>query len=263
MIDIERSKMISAERRVRIMKLLNDQGYVQVADAALDFGTSPMTIRRDLYQLEMEGVCIRKRGGAVRKNMDTTLELPFIFKQIQNVEVKKRIADAAIAFIEDGNSIILDSGTTTCAIAQLLFVKRHLIVATNDLQIAIKLSTNPDIKTICTGGVSRTNVFSLQGPIAEASLSNMSVDFCFLGADAIHPDGGIYNVNVEEVPIKQAMIRAANKVILVTDSTKFTLHGFAKVCDLSQVNVIITDDQIGAETQEMIRGSFRKEIIMV
>jgi DeoR/GlpR family transcriptional regulator of sugar metabolism len=255
--------MIPAERRARLIKLLNDDGYVQVAEIAEEFGISPMTIRRDLFEMEKEGVCIRKRGGAVRNSQSVTMELPYNIKQNRNVDVKKRIAEAALNLIVDGNSLILDSGTTTFALAQRLAARRRLFVVTNDLQIATKLAANPEISVVCTGGMARPNVFSLQGALAESCFSNLSVDITFLGADAIHPDGGIYNVNIEEVPIKQAMLRTGAKIILLTDSTKFTLRGIARVCDFSQIDIVITDDQIAPEAKEMIRSSIRENLILV
>ncbi len=255
--------MIQEERRAQLVKILNETGYVQVADLADRLGISPITIRRDLLMMEKEGICVRTRGGAVTHNRGVTMELPYVIKQVQNVEIKKRIAEAALNIIEDGNSIILDSGSTTYALALRLATKRRLYVVTNDLQIAFKLAANPDINLICSGGSARANVYSLQGVLAESCIRNLRVDITFLGADAVHANCGIYNVNIEEVPIKQAMINVANKVVLLTDSSKFELYGFAKICDLNQIDTVITDDHISVQTKEMIRNNIRGELILV
>ena len=177
--------MISEERRARLMKMINERGYVQVTDLVAEFEVSPVTIRRDLEIMEKEGLLIRKRGGAIRRNQGVTMELPYIIKQVHNVEIKRRIAETALNMVSDGDSIILDSGSTTFELAQKLGTKTRLSVVTNDLYIATKLAANPDINLICTGGVARSNVFSLQGAIAEASIRNLRAEITFLGADAI------------------------------------------------------------------------------
>ena len=255
--------MISEERRARLMKLISERGYVQVTDLVKQFDVSPVTIRRDLETMEKEGLLIRKRGGAIRRSQGVTMELPYIIKQVQNIEIKKRIAEQALGMVEDGFSVILDSGSTTFELAQKLVTKTRLSVVTNDLYIATKLAANPDINLICTGGVARSNVFSLQGAIAETCIRNLRVEITFLGADAIHPDGGIYNVNIDEVSVKHAMIESAPKVVLLVDSSKFEVCGFAKICSLSQIDTVITDDGVSDETREMINSFISGELIIV
>lgn len=255
--------MISEERRARIMKSINEVGYIQVADLVEVFNVTPVTIRRDLEVMEQEGLIIRKRGGAIRRNQGVTMELPYIIKKVQNVEIKRSIAEVALTMVDDGFSVLLDSGSTTFELARQLVTKTRLSVVTNDLYIATKLAANPDINLICTGGVARSNVFSLQGAIAESTLKNLRTDIAFLGADAVHPDGGIYNVNIDEVSVKQAMIKSAPKVVLLADSSKFDVCGFAKICDLSQIDSVITDQGIRSDTKEMISNIIPGELIIV
>lgn len=255
--------MFPAERRAKLISLLTASGFLQVGEISQKLDISPITVRRDLQELEKEGICIRKRGGAISRSRSATMELPYAIKQVQNQEVKKRIAETAIQFVESGDSVILDSGSTAFALASRLVTKRHLYVVTNDLYVASKLGTNPEINTICTGGNVRPNVFSLQGSLAESCFSNLKVDTTFLGADAVHDDGCVYNVNFEEVPIKLAMIRSATQVILLADSTKFQIQGFAKVCELSELDYVITDQGITPEQKEMIRSKVRKDLIVV
>lgn len=255
--------MIPAKRRALLMTLINESGYAQAANLAEELGVSQLTIRRDLQLMEKEGLVIRKRGGAISRNKSVTMELPYSIKRLQNLEIKKRIAKAALTMVEDGNSIILDSGSTTYALAQRLVAKNRLSVVTNDLYIATKLAANPDINLICTGGVARANVFSLQGALAELCIRDLRVEITFLGADAIHKNGGIFNVNIDEVPIKQAMIDAATKVVLIVDSSKFKVRGFARICDLSRIDTVITDDGMAAKTRQMIQDKIRGELIIV
>lgn len=251
--------MIAEERRALLLSKLRDDGYIQVADLAEELDISSATIRRDLILLEKEGICIRKRGGAVRSSQGVTMEVPYDVKKHRNTEAKNRIAKEALKLVENGDTILLDAGSTTFALASLLHNKERLTVVTHDLNIAVKLAANPNINLICTGGVARANVYTLQGAQVVDFIRNLRVDKSFVGADAIHSDGTISNVNIEEVPIKQAMIQAANQVVLLTDSSKFGITGFAKVCDISEIDYVITDDGIPEE----YLGSLKKDKVKV
>ena len=239
--------MIAEERKALLMNRLREDGYVQVADLAAELNLTPVTIRRDLILLEEEGLCIRKRGGAVRSTQGVTAEIPYDVKKNRNIAEKNRIASAAISLVENGDTILLDAGSTIYSLACLLHTRERLTVVTHDLNIAVKLASNPRINLICTGGIARANVFTLQGSQVVDFIRNLKVDKSFIGADAIHSDGTISNVNIEEVPIKQAMIESANQVILLTDSSKFGITGFAKVCNITDIDYLITDSNAPEE----------------
>jgi DeoR/GlpR family transcriptional regulator of sugar metabolism len=247
--------MITEERRTLILKKLSENRFVQVSDLAEEFEVSAVTIRRDLDSLEEESLCIRKHGGAIRVNPGVTLEMPYDVKRHEMVIEKEQIAKQALNLIEDGDTFILDSGSTTYALALLLTSKIRMTVVTNDLKIAIKLAENPKIKIICTGGIARSSIFSLDGAIAESLIRNIHVDKTFLSADAIHHDGVISNVNVEEVAVKQAMVKAAETTILLADSSKFEKSGFAKICDLKDFDILITDSGISDKARVMIKST--------
>lgn len=246
--------MIAEERKAFLIQELNLNGYVQVAELAEKLHITAATIRRDLTLLESEGICVRKRGGAVRSAQGVAFEPAYDVKRIRYEAEKRLIAEAAQRLVEDGNAIILDAGSTTYALALQLLRRKNIKVVTNDLKIAVCLAANPNIHTIITGGIARPYVFSLQGPQSETFIRNLRVDKTFLGADAIHADGSIYNVNMDEVPIKQAMIAAASQVVLIADSSKFEKTGFVKVCDMSQVDLVITDRSLPVEKLELIRS---------
>jgi DeoR family transcriptional regulator, aga operon transcriptional repressor len=239
--------MIAEERKAHLLNKLRDDGYIQVADLAEKLDLSPVTIRRDLIMLEKEGLCVRKRGGAIRSTQGVTVEIPYDIKKNRNITEKSRIAKAALGLVENGDTILMDAGSTIYSLACLLHSRERLTVVTHDLNIAVKLAANPNINLICTGGIARANVFTLQGSQVVDFIRNLRVDKSFIGADAIHADGTISNVNIEEVPIKQAMIKAANQVILLTDSSKFGITGFARVCDITDVDYIITDNNAPEE----------------
>jgi len=246
--------MIAEERRAILLNELNEIGYVQATELADRFNLSAATIRRDLAFMEKEGLCIRKRGGAIRSSQGVTLELPYEIKQNQKIAEKKRIAEAAAKLVGDGTTLILDAGSTTYALALRLLSKQRITVVTNDLQIAVKLASNPNISLICTGGTARPNVYSLQGSQVESFIKNLRVDQAFIGADAIHKDCTVSNVNFDEVPIKQAMLHAAEKVILLADSSKFNKTGFVKVCNLTDIDILITDSGVSREIVEQYQS---------
>lgn len=253
--------MIAEERRALLLNTLRDDGYIQVADLAKELGISSATIRRDLTLLEKEGICVRKRGGAVRSAQGVTMEIPYEVKKHRNTDQKNKIVKKALELVDNGDTILLDAGSTTYALACQLNTKERLTVVTHDLNIAVKLAANPNINLICTGGVARANVYTLQGAQVVDFIRDLRVDKSFIGADAVHSDGTIANVNIEEVPIKQAMIKAANQVVLLTDSSKFGITGFAKVCDISEIDYIITDNGIPKEFLNCCEDSHVKVMI--
>ena len=253
--------MLSDERRAVLINKLREDGYIQAADLAAVLHVSTATIRRDLVQLQQEGFCTRTRGGAVRSSQGTTLELPYVLKKQQNMAEKEAIAREAVKLIEDGDTLILDSGSTTYALACLMTEKQRLTIVTNDLQIAVLLANNPAVHLVCTGGIARPQVFTLQGTEVADFIKTLRVDKTFLGADAIHEDGSIGNVNIEEVAIKQAMIRSASSVILLADSSKFTVKGFAEVGTLKEVDFLITDSGCPLKMKTTIKEFSTKLII--
>lgn len=240
--------MLGEERRATLVHELQNRGYIEVVEQASRLNVSAATIRRDLDRLHREGLLHRTRGGAVLSARSTTLEVPYDIKRQRRIEEKRRIAAAAAEVVRDGETLVLDAGSTTYELALLLLRKRNLTVVTNDLKIAVKLASNPNIALVSTGGIARADVYTLLGSQTEAFLHTLRVNKTFLGADAIHPDGTVANVNLEEVAVKQAMIRAGEEVILVADSSKFEVTGFARVCDLEEVDVLITDREVTEAT---------------
>ena len=244
--------MLAVERRAVLLQELKNNGYIEVAGTASRLDVSAATIRRDLTLLEQEGQVTRTRGGAIRAGGGTTLELPYDIKRHRRIEEKRRIAAAAAEQVRPGDTVILDAGSTTYELALLLLHMRNLTVVTHDLKIAVKLASNPNITLVCAGGIARANVYTLLGPQVEVFLDSLRVDKAFLGADAIHTDGTVANVNLEEVPVKQAIVAAAGEVILLADSTKFDVIGFATVCDLAEIDVLVTDKGLRGPARDML-----------
>lgn len=235
---------MATDRREALVQALNSSGYVEIRTLPGLLGVSLATVRRDLDQLEAEGLAIRTHGGAMLATSSTSLELPLSAKQAQMVEAKREIARAAVDLIRPGETVLLDAGSTTWQIAAAMIGHKNATVVSNDLQVLLKLASDPDIAVIDTGGILRQPVFTLYGPPTEAFLAGLHVDWTFLGADAIHPEAGVTNVNLVEVPIKRAMVAAGRRTVVVADHTKFGKTAFASVCSLSAVEAVLTDSAV-------------------
>lgn len=249
--------MNSFERRNKIVELVNSQGSVLVIDLSNSFGISEVTIRADLRLLEEKGLVTRFHGGAAKpgatmldnENQEVVLEERYRLAS----DPKKRIAQAAASMIEEGMTVILDSGSTTMLIAEALTKRTNITVITNSLPAAFALSENKDITLVVCGGTVRHKTHSMHGTIAERSLQGISADLMFVGADGIDTTNGITTFN-EGYSISSVMAAAAHKVIAVVDASKFNRRGFNQVLPMEKIDVVITDDSISDKD----RAAFRK-----
>ena len=227
-------------RRKVILEKLKKDGKVDIEQLIDELKVSAMTIRRDLTFLEAEEKVIRTHGGAIL-NKSLIGETAFHAKEGKNNLQKSIIARKAMDFIQDGSTILLDSGTTTLEIAKLLKERKNVTVITNDILIAYELMES-EIKVIVTGGELQNNVGTLFGSLTEQILKNIHVDLFFLGTHAVHLEDGVTAPTFEKASVKKLMIDASEKIWLVTDSSKFDHRSLARVCDLSAIDGIITDD---------------------
>lgn len=247
------------------MDLINTQGSVLVLDLASTFGISEVTIRADLRLLEKKGLATRFHGGAARPgshltepdNQEVVLEDRY---QLAS-DPKKRIAQAAVAMIQEGMTIILDSGSTTMLIAEALTKHANITVITNSLPAAFMLADNKDITLVVCGGTVRHKTHSMHGTIAERSLQDISADLMFVGADGIDTQNGITTFN-EGYSISSVMAAAAHKVIAVLDATKFNRRGFNQVLAIDEIDCIITDDSIKDDEVKAFRKKHTELIIV-
>ncbi|MUK88722.1 DeoR family transcriptional regulator [Ornithinibacillus sp. L9] len=234
--------MQPTERREWVMQQVRENGKVEIEVLSAELNVSPMTIRRDLDQLEEEGKVIRIHGGAVLPKPLIT-ETPFFAKESRRIEQKRMIAQKALSYIKEGQTIILDSGTTTLELARLLRNRENITVITNDIKIAAEL-VDSSLKVIVTGGELQNDVGALFGPQTHQFLKNIHVDLFFLGAHAIDVQAGVTSPTFEKSLVKQLMIQAAESTLLVADSSKIDQKAFSKVCNLSELTGFITDQDI-------------------
>ena len=242
------------ERRRKIRGMLEERAQISVVELAERFSVSAVTIRADLVALDEIGALVRVHGGALpRRESD---ELPIDIKQNMRRAEKLRIAAAAVAHIHEGETILLDSGTTTAEIAKLIrgLKFESLNVITNALNIAVMLASAPFVNLIIPGGVLRRRSWSLSGPPAENAMRELQADTLFLGVDSLDPEVGLMTPYVLEAQLNAQMIRIASKVIAVTDSSKLLRRNLSVISPVDTVDLLITDREADARAIEAIRA---------
>lgn len=232
--------LLNEERRRAIIELVNREGRVLVADLSKQFQTSQVTIRKDLEVLHEQGHLHRSHGGAL-PSQEGALEDPTLREKEQlHRKEKLRIAAAAARIVKEGQVVILDSGTTTTAIARALRGFRNLTIITNAVNIAAELS-GTTLDVILTGGTLRKNSFSLVGPIAEETLHHLNADLLFLGVDGFDVNYGLSTPNLLESKVNRVMVEVARRRIAVCDSSKFGRRSLSLIAPTSTLHEVITD----------------------
>lgn len=251
--------MIGERRRREIVARLQRSGYVEARSLAEDLGVDVSTIRRDLDALGRAGLVQRTHGGALAMGGVEALDVPYEAKRLERLVEKRAIAEYVAELIRDGDSVVLDSGSSTYALAEALRVRSHLTVATNDIRIAHYFAARGGVRLLVSGGQLIDSVFTLVGSATLAFLGGVHFEWAVLGADAIDPVAGISNFNTVEVPVKQAMIDAADRAVLLADSSKFGRRALATVVGVEAFDLIVTDD--GLPVQE--RSPFGDRLVCV
>lgn len=232
--------MLNEERQRAILDALSREGRVLVADLATRFRTSQVTIRKDLETLHTNGKIHRTHGGALPAR-DGALEDPSLNeKEKLHRREKLQIAAAAVRMVTEGQVVILDSGTTTTAIARALRHFQHLSIITNAVNIAAELAGS-SLEVILTGGTLRMNSFSLVGPIAEETLRRLNADILFLGVDGFDVQTGLSTPNLLEAKVNRAMMDVARVTVAVCDSSKFGRRSLSLIAPPSAIHHVITD----------------------
>ncbi len=246
----------TVSRRAKILEELEFKGQVLVRELSKMFKISEVTIRNDLIQLEKQNMLIRARGGAIKiKYQMMGVDSSFSDKQKEFQKEKQLITKEAIKLIEDGDTIVLDSGTTTTEIAKNLEGLKNLTIITNALNIAIILSEYEDFNIFMPGGYLRKKSLSLVGVLADENFGKFYCDKLFLGADGFDTTHGLSTPNSEEAHLNQIMTKIAKKVIVVTDSRKFERRRFAYIGPISDIDVVITDSGIKEEDKTRLEKS--------
>jgi len=234
-----RENMFAKERKREILRILDEQGKVKTLELAEALNVSEPTIRRDIADLDKQGALIRTHGGALP--VDEQIGEPTFSEKVDRFAQEKiQIGKTAASFISDGNTIVLDGGTTTLQVARYISAK-DVTVLTNALDIAEELENKEGVNVILTGGNIRWNTRALVGPVAESTLKSFRVDMAFIGTNAISIDDGITTPNLVEASVKKTMIEISKRAFVVADHTKFDKSEFCQVAGFSELSGIITD----------------------
>lgn len=255
------SKDMTLDRRAKIIEKLETTGQVKVLELSIEFNVSDVTIRNDLAQLEEKGLLIRSRGGAM-KPQRVGIDYKLFEKSKRNLKEKQAIGKKAAELLNEGDTIIIDSGSTAMEVAKNLSRFENITVITNALNIASQLAAYDKIKMIMLGGMLRHNSLSLIGPIAETSLKNYYCDKLIIGVDGIDSQYGISTPNIEEAQLNRLMIDISKEVIIITDSSKFLRRSFAFIAPMTDVDIVITDTNIPKEELQRLENLGVKVILV-
>jgi len=264
--------MSRQDRLTRILEIVVEKGNIEVEAVALELNVSMATIRRDFDSLAKRQLLSRTHGGAVATG--GSLGLPLTFKVAKDDEVKQRIAEAAAQMVGRYDIIGINGGTTTTAVARAIVARQEfapsdpnetqpaLTVVTNAVNIAAELTVRHQIKIVVTGGVARPQSYELTGPFAEEVLKEVNIDIAFLGVDAIDSVIGAAAHHEDEARVNRQIAARARKIVVVTDSTKFSKSAFASICPVNEIDVLITDDGLEKSVIEKFRA-MGVEIVIV
>lgn len=242
-----------AERHKYIKERLAKDGYIRVLDMAEALNVTGATIRKDLRILESQGILYRTHGSATPVKPHV-VDLSVDVKSSKRMPEKQAISRAAQTLILPDDDIILASGSTVTAFAEYLTPVNSLNVVTSAPIIAVLLNGKEHVKVFLLGGEMYKNSFSTRGAVAESCLANVSCSKLFIGVDGIDPASGITCSNLEEARLNSAMMKVASQTVVLADSSKFGCRGFGKICNLEDIDIIITDagvsEQFKAQMEE-------------
>ncbi len=246
--------MNKAARQEQIRQIVYRNGRVSVAELCEQFSVSEATVRRDLEEMDAEEVLQRVHGGAVRPE-SATPEAPICQRTHEQAEAKEQIGRAAAALIADGETVFLGSGSTVLAVAQHLKGRSELTVITNSLPVVNLLAEAPDLTVVVLGGLLRPSELSLIGHITEQALAELRADKVVMGIRAVHLEHGLTNDYLPETMTDRAIVRLADRLILVADHTKFGRTAPAFVASLSAVDTVVTDAGVEPVVVEALRSA--------
>lgn len=242
---------LAEDRQRQIMTMLQESGALRIGELTEMFDVSDETVRRDLTVLEEQGLLTRTRGGALAESVH--LETSFQRRMRENGAAKLAIAQVAASYVEDGSTIIIDSGSTMAHLVRQLRSKRDLVVITNGITHVEDLLSNPTLTVVVTGGLIRRATMGAAGPLAVESLSSLHADHTFIASSGFSASSGMTYPSFDEVAVKRAMISAGADVTLLADGTKCGRASMVKVAPLTELNRIITSQPISASEQSKIR----------
>ncbi len=250
------------KRHNYILEKLARFGSVRIADIAEELGVTTVTIRNDLNILEADGLVYRIHGGARQANPHVT-DMKVTVKDNINREAKRNIAQRAATLIEDNDSIIIGDGSTVYAFAEEIKTRslQHLNIVTPFLRIGLLFNDMDNVNVVQLGGTVHRESLSVLGEDASRALEDCVCSKVFLGADGIDIENGLTTSTIEGAKLLRKMIRTASKTIVLADSTKFGQRGFGHICDIGDIDTIITNDEVSEEVATALEEAGVKLIV--
>lgn len=237
-------------RREKILSLLQKTGKVSVTALSKELGATTVTIRNDLSALERDGYLMRVQGGAViisNREASTTQN-----REISHYAQKCAIAQAVAERVRDGNTLFINSGTTSVCVAEALKVRKNLNIVTNSLKVATELGSVSSFRVLLLGGVINSQYGFTSGDDAQTQLARYQADWAILAVDGVSARGGITTYHAEEATVDRMMLAGAKHVLITADSSKIGNAGFSRVSDCSPRLELITDSHADAQTVEQL-----------
>ena len=241
--------MNSADRKKFIVDYLEENYSVKINQLSKDLKVTRETVRKDLYELEKQGLIRKVLGGAVIEN--SKLKSTYEKRKLENYEEKQMIAQKAISFIEPNDSIYLDYGTTVYYLAEEILKMGNVTVVTNSIQIVNLLLKNPTIDIIVLGGLLRKNEDSLSGSFGLSNMDKLSVNYGFFSGGGVDPEFGLTNHNLGEAEISREMFQKSQTKIVLVDHTKYRNVSLNQVAETKDIDFIITDQSVTEKDKEL------------
>jgi DeoR/GlpR family transcriptional regulator of sugar metabolism len=232
---------LPARRRIELVRFVRERGQATVAELATSFSVSVDTIRRDLEYLAEHGLVARTHGGAVPAGDLATADTPFLSRMAVQRDAKEVIGVAAADFVSDGETVLVNGGTTTLAVVRALTGKRDLTLVTNNLRVPTEAPTEALRDLYVLGGVCRPASMVTIGPIGFPGTHGISADVAIIGVGGVSATGGLSTTNLPEAQMIRQMIESAARTIIVVDASKFGRNAFVHICNLGAVAVLVTD----------------------
>ena len=244
--------LFQEERQRQILELLKRDKKVLVPVLCQQFSVTPPTIRNDLKELEARGLLMRTHGGAIL-SAQSSLEYNFSRRQVINCKEKQAIARAAALLVQDGDSLVLDTGTTNFELAKCLKNKKRLTVITCDFKIATYLEEDTDANVLFLGGYVKRGFHCTLGPLTSLAVENICPDKCFLSPGGLSLERGITTADILQAELRRQLIHYSTQTILLADSKKIGVNTFAIIAPLDAVDLFITDSGIRDQELEALK----------
>lgn len=240
-------------RRRKILEILNRDGQIRVTDLSRELAATPVTIRSDLSALERDGYLERVSGGAVQ-TVKNYYNMEFQQRKQAGSAVKKRLAAVVSGLIHDGDTLMINSGTTTYEVAVELKKHKNLNIVTNSLSVAVELGAHPTFRVILLGGDINAQYAFTYGTDAQEQLKKYRADYAILSMDGVCPDSGLTTYHAEEALMDRMMLERSQRTIVAAESRKIGREGFSHVCDAAGLGCLVTDSDADPELLARFRS---------